>query len=268
MADSTVRYKTLVDLSRILLLFEEAAGERGVMDIAGSLDMLPSKVSRMLKTMELEGLVERHPKTGKYRAGARFLHLGLHYLFTHPVRRTILPHVEQIPSELGVGASWGIFTQRRVIIVDRVSVDLDHTPHLIGSDMPLHSSSYGKLFLAYLPKERQEQILQTIDYESFTPRTLTTIASLKYELAVTFERGYAIDREESRTNLGAISCPIFDESKNICAAITIVYHLSQNIDQEKALSYLSNKAAFISQQLGFKPLPLYFAISNMLQQPS
>ena len=31
--------------------------------------MLPSKVSRMLKTLETEGLFEKNSKTGRYRLG-------------------------------------------------------------------------------------------------------------------------------------------------------------------------------------------------------
>jgi len=251
MKQDPTRYKTLVDLSRMLLIFENEAGERGVNEIARSLDILPSKASRMLKAMEVEGLAERNPKTRKYRPGARFVTLGLQYLFTHPVRRIILPHVEQISKELGMYVSWGVFAQGRVIIVDRATVAAGHTPHLIGSNLPLHSSSFGKLFLAYLPEDKERQVLQSIDYERFTPRTLTTLAALRNELAATLARGYAHDKEESRTGEEALAFPIFDESRSVCAALTVLYAVPKSIDREKIISYLKEKATFISRQLGY-----------------
>ncbi len=252
MEDGATRYKTLHDLSRILSLFEQSAGEMSVSEVARSLDILPSKASRMLKAMEADGLVERDAKTGRYRIGARFLQLGLQYLFTHPLRRTILPHVEQMSTELGMTASWGIFRQRRVIIIDRLRPSVAQTVPLIGSEMPLHSSSYGKLFLAYLPEEEREQILETIKYERLTPRTVTTGGSLRKELADTLAQGYAIDREESTSNVIGMSAPIFDESNTMCVALTVAYYKASRPDvvETDVLRYLLDKAAFVSRQLG------------------
>ena len=69
-----LRYKTIKDLGKIVSLFEDREKEeRNVTDISKSLQMLPSKVSRLLKTLESEGFFERSPDTGKYRIGPRFL---------------------------------------------------------------------------------------------------------------------------------------------------------------------------------------------------
>jgi len=252
MKDGTVtRYKTLHDVWRILSLFEQSAGEMSVSEIARSLDILPSKASRMLRAMEAGGLLERDAKTGRYRIGARFLQLGLKYLYTHPLRRTILPHVEQMSVDLGLTASWGIFRQGRVIIVDRLRPSVAQTVPLIGSEMPLHSSSYGKLFLAYLPEDQQQEILNTLRYERLTPHTLTSAISLKKELAATLARGYAIDREESSLDVIGISAPVFDESNAMCAALTAAYKASRSeVNEEEVICYLLDKSAFVSRQLG------------------
>ncbi|MCX8031916.1 MAG: IclR family transcriptional regulator [Thermoleophilia bacterium] len=251
MNEKVVRYKTFSDLWRVLSLFEESGGEMSVSEVARSLDILPSKASRLLRAMEAGLLLERDAKTGRYRIGPRFLILGLHYLRTHPLRRTILPHLEQMSAELGVTSSWGIFRQGRVIIVDRLRPIGGQTVPLIGSEMPLHSSSYGKLFLAYLPEDEQDRILGTLTYDRFTPRTLTSPSALKSELQAVRARGYSIDREESAPNVIGISAPVFDESESMCAALTLAYTASRgDVDEARVLRYLSEKAVFISRQLG------------------
>lgn len=251
MNEKVVRYKTFSDLWRILSLFEQSAEELSVSEVARSLGILPSKASRMLRAMEAGLLLERDAKTGRYRIGPRFLILGLHYLRTHPLRRTILPHVEQMSAELGLTSSWAIFRQGRVIVVDRLRPIGGQAVPLIGSEIPVHSSSYGKLFLAYLPEDEQDRILATISYDSLTPNTITTPSALKSELAAIRARGYSIDREESSLNVVGISAPIFDESEAMCAALTVAYVLSRdNVDEARVIRYLADKAVFISRQLG------------------
>ncbi|MGD0626361.1 MAG: MarR family transcriptional regulator [Thermodesulfobacteriota bacterium] len=93
-------YKTLKDLIKMLLLFNTfQSDEKSVTDIAKTLDMLPSKASRMLATMEKEGFLDRSQETNKYRLGIRFFELGMVYAFHLPLRRILRPHIEQMAKE-------------------------------------------------------------------------------------------------------------------------------------------------------------------------
>ncbi len=254
MADSDLRYKTLKDFSRILSLFEmPEVEERSVSEIAKSLEMLPSKVSRMLKTLETEGLVEKSPATGRYRIGARFLQIGLLYALNHPLRRIILPHLEQAARDLGLLAGWGIFKNGKAIIVDRLQFDKGPPVHLLGSDVPLHSSCYGKLFLAYLPEHDLERFLHSVAFDRLTPATLDSAEAMRSELRKVRERGYAVDEGETREDLVGIAAPILDESGELAAALTVSGRRSEfSKNRAKELTYLTGKALFISRQLGYK----------------
>lgn len=259
MAESVLRYKTLADFSRIMSLFEAGKGEdRGVSEIARMLDMAPSKVSRVLKALEAEEFVERDPQTGRYRVGVRFLLLGMVYLQNHPLRRIILPHVEQIARDLGLFATWGVFAGDRVVVIDRIQVETTPpTPpmHLFGADLPLHSSSYGKLLLACLPPEKLEATLSTLELQRLTDRTIVDVEALKAELVRIRARGYAIDDGETIENTLVAAFPIVDGASKVVAAVTVATHrLIDAADWEHALSYLGEKAVFISRQLGYLPV--------------
>ena len=252
MNESTLRYKTLSDFTRIIALFEEpAVEERGVSDIAKSLQMLPSKVSRMLKTLEADDWVEKSPHTGKYRIGVRFLQAGLLYVSNHTLRRLILPHVEQMAREMGLLSGWGIFKNGKVIIVDRIRIKNGPLVHLLGSDVPLHSSSYGKLFLAYLTGQELDGMLQSMMFNILTPKTISTADALKNELTRVREMGYAVDEEETREGIIGFAAPVFDDSNNLVAAITISGPTNEfSHDRVLEVSYLREKGLFISRQLG------------------
>jgi IclR family transcriptional regulator, KDG regulon repressor len=254
MNDKNLRYKTLSDFTRIITLFEESEGqERGVSDIAKSLQLLTSKVSRMLKTLETDGWVEKSSHTGKYRVGVRFLQIGLLYVLNHPLRRIILPHVEQTARDLGLLSGWGIFKNGKVIIVDRIRMKKGPLIHLLGSDVPLHSSSYGKLFLSYLNEKDRDDILSSLVFDVHTPRTIKNAQLLKPELDRVRQQGYAVDEEETREGIIGFAAPVFDDSQELIAAITVSGNtLDFSHDRVSEVEYLKEKALFISRQLGYK----------------
>jgi IclR family transcriptional regulator, acetate operon repressor len=256
MATDDVRYKTLKDFGRILSLFESTQGEeRGVSDISKSLQMLPSKVSRMMKTLEGEGFFEKNPESGRYRTGGRFLQVGLLYVLNHPLRRIILPHLEQMHRDLDRLTSWGIFRNERIIVVDRIGVREVVLMHPLGSGPPMHSSSYGKVFLAYRPQEEQERVLRSIDYVSFTAATICTPGGMREELRLVKERGYAVDKGETREDISAITAPVLNGQRELVAAITVgIKTVLLTPDRVVELAgYLTGKARFISRQLGYVP---------------
>jgi DNA-binding IclR family transcriptional regulator len=254
-----IRYKTLIDFGRILTVFEDSQGEeRSVGYIAKSLKILPSKVSRMLKTLDSIGLFEKNHETGYYRIGARYLQVGLLYTLNHPVRRVVLPHLEQMSSKLGLVASWAIFRNNRIIVVDRLgagtTVNTVGVP-LLGLGPALHSSSHGKLFLAYLDPEELEEVLQSLNLSKFTSQTITDLKTIREELGRVRERGYSIDLRETFEDIQSMSAPIIDAKGNFVASIAIGSH-KVRFSVEEFLgfaTYLTESALFISRQLGYIP---------------
>jgi DNA-binding IclR family transcriptional regulator len=248
------RYKNLDDFSRILSLFEQqGAEERGVNEISRSLEMLPSKASRMLRKMETDRWLERSPRTGKYRIGARFLQIGLLYVLNHPLRPLMLPHLEQIAKEMpSFITTWNIFENDRVIVVDHLRFYHGPLIHLLGSDVPLHSSSTGKVFLAYLSDEEQDRVVGSLAFVRFTPGTITDPQAMREELKLIRARGYALDEEETREGTSSVSAPVLDSAGKMVAALTVLGESSAfSADKAPEIQYLREKGLFISRQLGY-----------------
>jgi IclR family transcriptional regulator, KDG regulon repressor len=254
-----LRYKIVKDFGNIFSFFENCGGEeQSVTQISQSLHMLPSKVSRLLKTLEAEGFFERGSSAGKYRAGSRFLKLAFLYVFNHPLRRIILPHLEHMVQELSLSAGWGIFRNDQIIVIDYLHFGKRSLVSRVGSNVPLHSSSYGKLFLAYMPVQEQKRLIDSITYTKYTPATISDLKQLKEEIKRVRKNGYALDQEETGAGMIGIAAPIFGSNSDIVAVLSITGEQSRLTPDliQKTIKYLTERAQFISRQLGYEVHPI------------
>lgn len=249
-----LRYKTLADFGKILTALEKVGdGEKGVSEIARDAGILPSKASRMLKALESERLFTRNPENGKYRISARFLQLGLLYVFQHPLREIILPHLEQAVRDLNLVTGWAIFENDQVTVVDRLNVGRRSFIRHVGSNVPLYSTAYGKTFLAYLPEKEIRRLLTGIVFTKLTPRTITTVKRLMEELKVVRKGGFALDKAETTEEITAVGAPILDRNGVIAAVVTISAETSTVTRDglDTMVHYLTERTAFISRQIGY-----------------
>jgi IclR family transcriptional regulator, KDG regulon repressor len=246
-------YKTLRDLSRILSYISTVRTETiGVTEIAKGVQMLPSKVSRMLSTLEAEGFFERESATGRYSLGGRFFELGMLYVHNNPLRMIFHPHLEQITAELKVASSFAIFRNNKIVVVDKINIVGSGVRH--DFNLPVHSSSFGKVFLASLSDDEAQEVLKATALISFTDATITDPKAIVKGLAQVRETGYAIEIGEMQEGLSSIAVPVRDAANNLVAALNVlVYPKSPFEHKQRAeiAAYLKSKAFFISKQLGY-----------------
>lgn len=85
----------------------------------------------------------------------------------------------------------------------------------------LHSSSLGKVLLAWLPEDHIDALLPTEHLPAFTARTITTRKALKAELEVVRLQGWAFDNQEDVDDVTCIAAPVFNSDQAVVAAISI-----------------------------------------------
>ena len=249
-------YKTLRDLCKITSLFNSyVVEERGVSEISKAVGMLPSKVSRMIRTLENEGFFEKNLENGKYRLGVQFFELGMAYVFNLPLRKVLRPHLEQIFKELNLTTSWGMLKNEKVIVVDRIqNLNIDLLTHRLGLNIPIHSTSIGKVLLAYLPEKEQDRILKSTNLVKFTDTTLIDQKLIKRNLKLIRERGFSTDEGETHGDLNCMAAPIRNGNGEAIAAINLMDEKSRTSAEKLFgfVDYLKEKALFISRQLGYR----------------
>jgi DNA-binding IclR family transcriptional regulator len=86
--------------------------------------------------------------------------------------------------------------------------------------VPLHATSTGKAYLAYLPEEEQEAVLPR-RLERYTDTTVTDRRSLADELRAVRRDGYAICVGELEDSLFGASAPVLSEQGRPVAIVSV-----------------------------------------------
>lgn len=253
-ANNKQEYKTLRDLAQITALFKNPKiEERGVSEISKILGMQPSKVSRMIRTMETDGFFEKNPDTGKYRLGIEFFRLGVAYSQHSSLRKTVRPHLEVIAKEIGLSAMCAVLRNNDVIVIDQVqNSNNDLMLIRVALNIPVHATSLGKILLAYLTDEEVDTILASVDLKGFTPKTIVNPKHIKTHLQLVQKDGFAFDKEEMYMDFYSLAAPIKNKTGQVIAALGVSGEKSrfpQNKLSQLA-SYVREKARFISRQMG------------------
>jgi len=136
---------------------------------------------RLLVTLEDHGMVDRDPATNRYQIGYTVARLAAASGTGGLVRRT--HHVlEQVCVQTGEVASLAVGRRSGVVYVDEVAPLAVLTVSWLGRPVPLHATSTGKAWLAWLPKQEAREAVGPV-LEGFTDATITDISRLDDELA-------------------------------------------------------------------------------------
>jgi DNA-binding IclR family transcriptional regulator len=177
-----------------------------VFDLADRTGLNRSTAWRILATLEDEGLVERDPATGRYAVGHALVALAAGAGHEPLVRRAHAA-LRALALACEETASLAVPHALQLVYVDQVQA-----PHVMAANWlrrptPLHATSTGKAFLAWLSPDELGAALPG-RLQRFTDTTITTRAALRAELADVHARGYAVSRGELEPELWGVSAPV------------------------------------------------------------
>ena len=79
----------------------------------------------------------------------------------------------------------------------------------------------GKILLAAKSHTERKKLSQLADFARFTPKTIVAPSDLLTELEIVAARGYAVDDEESAAGKRCIAAPVFNETGECIAAVSV-----------------------------------------------
>jgi len=206
----------------ILNAFSAEQPELGVTEIAAQLGLHKSTVHRFLVNLEAGGLVERNPRSSRYRLGLRIFELGGLVLQQMNLWDEALPFLEGLVHESGETGHLAVLDGGEAIYIEKVEARRAlRIPSAIGRGYPAHATSLGKVLLAHAPVEEIEAVIADHGLARCTPQTITDPARLRDELAWVRRQGYAVDNEEYEEGLRCIGAPIIGHTGQVVAALGI-----------------------------------------------
>lgn len=249
------RLSSVTVAARVLREFGKHSTQLGVTQLARRVGVGKSTAHRVIWTLVQEGLLEKVEETGLFRLTAAMRSLGasaetaqrLHEASTLPLDRlrTATHGTLQIAILDGVDV---LYVERRegpgAIPVFRS----------VGARNAAHATSSGKVLLAFLPPEQQNQAVASMRLTAKTPRTITSARALLEELATVRRHGYAENRGESQPDMCSIAAPIRDPLGRVVASVSIAEHVDDVDHGLKHLTHpLIDTAQKISSGLGWQP---------------
>jgi IclR family transcriptional regulator, pca regulon regulatory protein len=239
----------------------------GIAEIAAEVGMTRSTTDRYVRTLLALGYLERYVQQGstrKYRLGLAVTDLGMSALSATGLRDHAHSYLVELRSHTSCTVSLGVLDGGEVLFVDRVrglpvrgrsrgqqEIDLNLD---VGSRVPAHASSIGKLLLANLPGPEQDLMLQ-MPLSRLAARTITSGHTLRAELDRIAVEAFAVEEEELMNGVRSIAAPVCNGTRQVVAAVAVeapISIVSRAVMVNALGQHLLATADHISSRLGYR----------------
>lgn len=203
-----------------LELLQLRQGSMSLDEIARQVQLSKTSVFRLLRTLEAVGYVTASG-WGKYGLAPGVQALVSTQWLGRLLRATA-PRLQDLTRELHETASVAALLDNRIEVIAVVeSPQTVRMSNVVGHILPPNASSMGKAITAFQTEERREKLLRSHGIYRFTDHTTVDRSELCREWERVQIQKYAVDREESVYDGVCFAVPIFGESGEVNAAISI-----------------------------------------------
>lgn len=193
----------------------------GVTELAERLGLAKATVYGLLRSLEVEELVERDTETGKYRLGPTLLQLGNAYLDTHELRARSLIWADSLASRTSEAVRVGVPNGHDVLIVHHVFRPDDSVQILeVGAAIPWHVSALGKAIAAYDDPDTARRLLDG-PLPRLTGKTITDPEELAEALEEVHRTGVALEDQEAVLGEAEVAAAVLDQHGHPLGAIGV-----------------------------------------------
>lgn len=238
----------------VIRSFSPEAPSLTIAQVAKRTGLTRAAARRYLKTLEALGYVIQDDD--RFSLTPRLLDLGFTYLSTLGVTSVVQPFMEQVTNTLHESCSVSVLDDHDVVYIARRAADRIMSINLaVGSRLPAHATSMGKVLLAHLPPSELEHYLESVVREPLTDKTIVDDHVLCAVLEKVRENGWAVADEESELGVRSAAAPLVGRDGEVRAAINVSAHAARvSLDQlqQEYLPVLLEAARGISKALGAK----------------
>lgn len=215
----------MMSFARGLAVIRAFSGERrpiATSHISKKTGLSRAAVRRCLHTLSKLGLaVSEDGRHFSLRPG--ILELGYSYLSSRPFTKAAQPVLEEVGHVLNEFCSIGVLDDLDVICVARANVAriVSDWSMDVGSRVPAHSTTVGRILLAHFAPGELESFLARVEFTRYAARTGTNVEKLREELATVRRNGYAFADSEVALNVRTVAVPLKNPYGKVVAALDV-----------------------------------------------
>jgi DNA-binding IclR family transcriptional regulator len=238
-----------IDRAAKILGLLQGARRLGISELAAALELPPSTVHGLVKSLQAHGLVAQESSGNRYVLGPALLKLSSVYLDTLDVRARAMRWMHELSRRTGYATRLGVNLLDEVLIIhhDRRPDGTEQMPET-GLNLPAHASALGKVLLAYNPELEKDVLSKPL--AEFTGDTITDPAVLRSQLEEVRTNALGLEYEEALIGEASIAAPVYGESGNVIAVLSVVIPANEWPASETTIRELRDAAWTISRELG------------------
>ena len=198
-------------------------------ELVAALDISKATCLRIVKTLEMHGLVHFDAMTKRYSLGYYCVILGARAEETLDYLSYVRPLLREAADRTGLTA---VFIQRAG--TDRMTYVAKEEPsgspagrrsagvHVsVGNRFPITDVSYGKWVIAYADDAEGQRILAD-GLRQVTDRTVVDRDEYLASVAAAYRDGVLLSESEYIQGVTAVSCPVVDVASGLLGVITVL----------------------------------------------
>jgi DNA-binding IclR family transcriptional regulator len=164
---------------------------------------------RLLQTLECFGLVTRGQHRGEFRLGLKAFELGALYGQRSTLLRAARPVMRQLARATEATIDLALYDDGEMVLIESIAVrPVGRVGSPVGRRVIASATTTGKLHLSTLPEQEVEQVLARRGLPLMGPNSITDRDRFFEELARVRMTGYAVNDEETDTNVRFVGVPI------------------------------------------------------------
>jgi DNA-binding IclR family transcriptional regulator len=191
-------------------------------EIADLMGIPKSSLSQLLRNLVGRGWLSYSPGTRKYVLGPAIIDLARGGAHVQDAAALSGPVLAELAAATNETAALNVL---RGDLAETVATALGGETLLavmrLGQRSPLYTTSYGKVLLAYLPDDMQEDYLRRVKLAPVTPQSIVSLKQLRAQLQTIRRDGVACSFEEQVQGIIGTARPVFAPNGNVLGAISI-----------------------------------------------
>ena len=178
---------------------------------------------RLLHTLEAEHFIQTlGPNQPGWRIGLGLIGLAAQAFFSEDLVQVCVPVLTSLTEHLGLSAHLGVLDGLDVVYMVRRTPNHAFASNVrVGSRLPAHASSMGRIILANMPAALVDRMYADQPLKAVTDETAVTLAALHVKIGEDRAAGVAWSDGQFERGISSVAAAVFDASGAPVAAINV-----------------------------------------------
>ena len=202
---ATTEHRPTERVLDILELLSNSESGMTLTELAKALDAPKSSILPLVHTMCARNFIYMQKETLRYFIGVATYTVGISYNNRQTSLQFIKQEMDLITSACDETCQLGIQSRNMILYIAKTeSSQPIRLISSVGKQLPLYCTGLGRALLAYKSEDEIRSMFPS-KLKSYTANTIGNVDALLKELALTRERGYALEQEETNLMINCVS---------------------------------------------------------------